>query len=129
MEKKKRINPSFLESDWEVIKNYGETENRSMSDIVREFALKGMKRELLDKEHIAAIKNLVHAEVETVAKKVDELREMEMKSCEAAATSMYLLEYFCSNIKMANKDNVANAIQDSKRKSIEYVLAEEEEDA
>lgn len=127
MEKKKRINPSFLESDWEVIKNYGETDNRSMSDVVREFALKGMKRELLDEKHIAAIKNLVHAEVETVAKKVDELREMEMKSCEAAATSMYLLEYFCSNIKMADEDIVANAIQNSKRKSIEYVLAEEED--
>lgn len=130
MEKKKRINPSFLANDWEVIKNYSEAKNRSMSDVIREFALTGMNRELLQEKYIESFKNLVHAEVEAVSEKVEELKKIEIKTCEAAATSMYLLEYFCSNIKMADEEEVKKVIQDAEKFGIEYVLGEEgKEDA
>lgn len=128
MGKKKRINPSFLENDWEKIQNYGTAENKSMSEVVRGFTLIGIKRELLHEKQMESIKNLLHIELETVNKKVDELKKTEMKACEAAATSMYLLEYFCSNIKMADEENVAKAILDAKQFAIAYVLAEEEKD-
>lgn len=126
MGKKKRISPSFLENDWEQIQNYGAAENKSMSEVVRGFTLTGMNRELLQEKYMESIKKLLHIELEAVNKKVDELKKIEMKACEAAATSMYLLEYFCSNIKMADEENVAKAIRDAKQFGIAYVLAEEE---
>lgn len=128
MGKKKRISPSFLDNDWEEIKNYSEAKNRSMSDVIRGFALTGMNRELLQEKYIEPIKNLVHAEVGAVSEKVEELKKIEVKACEAAATSMYLLEYFCSNIKMADQEDVKKVIQDAEKFGIEYVLVEEEKE-
>lgn len=127
MEKRKRINPTFLESDWDVIKSYGEEKSRTMSDVVREFAIKGIRRDFLEDKHILVIKKMIDEELNKILQEVEQLQNAEKKSCEAAATTMYLLEYFFSNLKNADAKMVEQVIRDAKSKSLKYVLVEEDD--
>lgn len=126
LEKKKRISPPFQSTDWTMIHNFATAENRSMSDVVREFTLKGMNRDLITTEQLDVIQNIVKEQIEiSLEKQIAYLDELQKQTYEAAATSKYLLQFFLSNIKGVDKQLVEKTFQEAAYLA-NYHLAEQD---
>lgn len=108
---KYRVNPQFDEETYLRIQRYATEQGRSMSDVVREFTIKGMDRELLgdsEKEELAV---MIRNECEEIIKKyMIKLENVDLRCCYAAATNMYFLEEFMKRLILDKDMTFENSI-------------------
>lgn len=119
---KYRISPQFEEETYLRIKNYANAQGRSMSDVVRDFAINGMNRELLGDTEKEILSVMIQNEFDQIIKKyMKQLIEMEKRSCEASAITMYFMEEFMKRLILNKNMKIDNNILEFARlKAYEY---------
>lgn len=124
--KNPRVNVTFDEEVYEQLKNISDRQGRSMSDVVREYAVKGLNG-TVGAENINMISQVVREQVKSVIDpSVERICSLGAKACVMSAASTYLGAETISRFVPAERQmDVKEAYDAARLKAVRYVKSDE----
>lgn len=122
MEKNPRINVSFDPDTYEQIKHFAARENKSMSEVVRNWSIEGLNGELNTK-NIAFITELLRGQLQDVMQPyVNRLAALSAKTCIQAGTAAYLsAEAILKFVPLKQQQEVEISYELARKKAVAYL--------
>lgn len=120
-QKTKRINVSFSEDDYEQIKHIAHKQNKSMSEVIRDFSIEGLNG-TVGTSNIDLITGIIRTQLRDVMRpSIERLAALSAKTCVQSATAAYLTAETIARFVPENLQlDVKDAYESARKKGVEY---------
>lgn len=128
-QKTKRIYVSFSDEDYEQIRNIAHKQNKSMSEVVRDFSIEGLNG-TVGAANIDMITTIIRTQLRDVMRpSIDRLAALSAKTCVQASTAAYLTAETVARFVPDNLQlDVKDAYESARKKGVEYTRRASSED-
>ena len=128
-QKTKRINVSFSEDDYEQIKHIAHKQNKSMSEVIRDFSIEGLNG-TVGTSNIDLITGIIRTQLRDVMRpSIERLAALSAKTCVQSATAAYLTAETIARFVPENLQlDVKDAYESARKKGVEYTRRNTSED-
>lgn len=117
-----RISPTFTPEDYEEIKLIAERENKTMAELVRDWALMG-KNGILTEKNLDVIVPIIREQLNSIlAPQVERLATLSAKTCVQAGAAAYLCaETINKFVQPSEREDLQDVYIKARKKSVQYV--------
>lgn len=121
-EDRKRINVSFDIETYNAIKTIAHKENRDMSDVVREWTLKGLNGYVTEK-NLDVITPIIREQIKAVMEPMMErMISISAKTCIQAGTAAYLsADAILKFVPKEQREEVRDSYEKARKQAVEYM--------
>ncbi len=119
---RKRINVSFDINTYNAIKAIAHKENRDMSDVVREWTLKGLNGDVTEK-NLEVIVPIIRVQMKNVMEPMMErMIALSAKTCIQSGTAAYLsADAILKFVPKEQREEVRDSYEKARKKAVEYM--------
>lgn len=117
-----RINPTFLPEDYEEIKLIAQKENKTMAELVRDWALQG-KNGILTEKNLDVLAPIIREQLKSILDpQMDRIATLQAKTCVQAGAAAYLCaETISKFVQPSEREDLQDVYIKARKKSVQYL--------
>lgn len=119
---RKRINVSFDMETYDAIRVIAHKENRNMSDVVREWTIKGLNGDVTEK-NMEVIAPIIRGQVrEVMEPMMERMLSLSAKTCIQSGTAAYLsADAILKFVPKEQREEVRDSYEKARKHAVEYM--------